>query len=119
MFKKILTLTALIAVSGVLILGAINRTQTKTGNSGENAGVGGYGRQSREVITIEQTNGTYAQLSGGNRFGQQADDDNNIEQANLQQLVPGELNAEETDALLYMREEEKLAHDVYVTLYDQ
>ena len=29
------------------------------------------------------------------------------------------MSAEETAALLYMREEEKLAHDVYVTLYAQ
>ncbi len=33
--------------------------------------------------------------------------------------APGELSAEESAALLYMREEEKLAHDVYVTLYAQ
>jgi hypothetical protein len=31
----------------------------------------------------------------------------------------GDLSAEEAAGLLYMREEEKLAHDVYVTLYDQ
>jgi hypothetical protein len=30
----------------------------------------------------------------------------------------GDLTAEEAAGLLYMREEEKLAHDVYVTLYD-
>lgn len=29
------------------------------------------------------------------------------------------LSKAEADALLYMREEEKLAHDVYITLYDQ
>lgn len=33
--------------------------------------------------------------------------------------VPGTLSDEEAAALLFMREEEKLAHDVYVTLYDQ
>jgi len=32
--------------------------------------------------------------------------------------APGELSAEESADLLYMREEEKLAHDVYVTLYE-
>lgn len=30
----------------------------------------------------------------------------------------GDLDAEEAAALLYMREEEKLAHDVYITLYE-
>ncbi len=33
--------------------------------------------------------------------------------------VPGTLSADESAALLFMREEEKLAHDVYVTLYEQ
>lgn len=34
-------------------------------------------------------------------------------------IQPGSLSEAEADALRYMREEEKLAHDVYVTLYDQ
>ena len=33
-------------------------------------------------------------------------------------VAPTSLSAAESDALQYMREEEKLAHDVYVTLYD-
>ncbi len=33
--------------------------------------------------------------------------------------APTPLSEAETDALLFMREEEKLAHDVYVTLYDR
>ena len=33
--------------------------------------------------------------------------------------APTSLSEDEADALLFMREEEKLAHDVYVTLYDQ
>ena len=33
--------------------------------------------------------------------------------------VPGTLSEEEAASLLFMREEEKLAHDGYVTLYDQ
>ena len=33
-------------------------------------------------------------------------------------VAPAALSAAESDALQYMREEEKLAHDVYVTLYD-
>lgn len=42
-----------------------------------------------------------------------------IELATAVSLYPaGELSAEEAAALLFMREEEKLAHDVYVTLYE-
>ncbi|MEZ4737513.1 MAG: DUF2202 domain-containing protein [Caldilineaceae bacterium] len=35
------------------------------------------------------------------------------------QLPQRDLSTTERDALLYMREEEKLAHDVYVTLAEQ
>ncbi len=37
----------------------------------------------------------------------------------LQPATVTELTPEEADGLLYMREEEKLAYDVYVTLYEQ
>ena len=36
-----------------------------------------------------------------------------------QETTSTELNQDEIDALLYMREEEKLAHDVYLTLYEK
>jgi hypothetical protein len=39
--------------------------------------------------------------------------------AAIEQLPPSDLSTAERDALLYMREEEKLAHDVYVTLAAQ
>lgn len=39
--------------------------------------------------------------------------------ATVAQLPKGELTTAESDALLFMREEEKLAHDVYVTLVAQ
>jgi hypothetical protein len=35
------------------------------------------------------------------------------------QVAAGELSAAEKDGLIYMREEEKLAHDVYQALYDK
>jgi hypothetical protein len=37
----------------------------------------------------------------------------------LDPVSPGELSSVEADALRYMREEEKLAHDVYLVLYEQ
>jgi hypothetical protein len=37
----------------------------------------------------------------------------------MSSVQQGALSETEADALLYMREEEKLAHDVYVTLYNQ
>lgn len=40
-------------------------------------------------------------------------------QTTLDTIAPGELNEQEIDGLMYMREEEKLAHDVYTVLYAQ
>jgi hypothetical protein len=37
----------------------------------------------------------------------------------LSAIVPGTLSPEEAAGLAYMREEEKLAHDVYLALYEQ
>jgi len=95
MFKKIIITAALIAVFGVLVFGALNRTQAMNGSESKTAGQGGYGR---------------SQGAGGNGAN---------ELTNLLPPTPGELSAEESAALIYMREEEKLAHDVYVTLYAQ
>jgi hypothetical protein len=118
MFKKILFSTALIAVIGVLVFGAFNRTQAKTGNESETMGQGGYGRNSSAVVSSAPANGTSTQ---GNNRGRGAGGDGESE-SELTSLLPptsGELSDEETAALLYLREEEKLAHDVYVTLYSQ
>jgi hypothetical protein len=90
MYKKILVITALVAVIGALVFGAVYTAQAKFGN--DNAGRSGSGSQ--------QGTGSAA---GGT--------------ANLPPATPGDLSAEEAAALLYMREEEKLAHDVYVALY--
>ena len=119
MFKKIVITTALVAVIGVLVFGAANRTLAKIGDGSEYAGQGGYGRNSGEVIFAGQTDTTYAQGNGVNGRGKGKGGNGASELANLPPTTPGELSAEESAALLYMREEEKLAHDVYVTLYSQ
>jgi hypothetical protein len=111
MLKKILLGTVLVLIIGALVFGAVNRTQAKGSSDNGSAGAGngsagtGYGNG----------NGRGASGQGGEgRNGNQAS-----ELANLPSADPGDLNAEEAAALLYMREEEKLAHDVYVTLYAQ
>ena len=58
MFKKILVIAALVAVIGVLVFGAINRTQAKTGN--ESTGQGRYERGTGDVSTAEQTGESHA-----------------------------------------------------------
>lgn len=73
MFKKILVVTSILAITGLLVLGAVNRTLAKTG---ESANVGA--NRSKEVASealAGQTTSVYAQGNGrgagGNRNGAQ------------------------------------------------
>jgi hypothetical protein len=99
MFKKISISVVLGAVVGLLIFGAVNRTLAKNQENGNEAGGSGYNQE------------VNSQGNGG-----QSGTGNETEQLNLLPMVSGGLDANETAALLYMREEEKLAHDVYLTL---
>jgi hypothetical protein len=121
MFKKILVIMALVVVIGVLVFGAINRTQAKTGSESTGTGQVGYGRGIGNISLAEQNGGPYAlgQGNGSNSRAQGASGNGAGELINLPPTTPGELSSDESAALLYMREEEKLAHDLYVTLYAQ
>jgi hypothetical protein len=121
MFKKILVIAVLIAVIGVLVVGAINRTQAKTGSESTGIGQGGNGQGIEEVSFTKQTGESYVLGQGMNGNGS-AESGSGNGVGDLSDLFPatqGELSADESAALLYMREEEKLAHDVYVTFYAQ
>jgi hypothetical protein len=74
MFKKILMIAALVAVIGVLVFGAINRTQAKTGIESTGTGQGGNGHGTGDITFTEQTGGSYAsgQGNGGNGRSQGA-----------------------------------------------
>jgi hypothetical protein len=118
MIKKIFLVTGLVAIIGLLIFGAVNRTLAK--NNDESLGQGGNGRSSATWSVPGATSEHENQGSRGSRGGQGGNaQGNQSELANLPPAQPGELSAAEAEALLYMREEEKLAHDVYVTLYEQ
>lgn len=122
MLKKILLAMALVAGIGVLVFGAVNRTLAKNSSGNTNVGIGGHAHSSGDVSLAEQTGGFYTQgqvNNGNGRYGQGAGGNGNGELANLPLLASDELSTEESVALLYMREEEKLAHDVYVTFYAQ
>jgi hypothetical protein len=99
MVKKISISVVLVAVVGLLIFGAVNRTLAKNQENGKEAEGSGYNQEAN---------------SWGN--GGQGGAGNETETLNLLPAVSGDLDAKETAALLYMREEEKLAHDVYLTL---
>ena len=113
MFRKILVITALVAVIGVLVFGAVNRTLAK--NASESGTQPGNRRNSEQTAaSSEQTSEVYNQGNNGQGQGQgQGRGGNGTgEGTNLPPATPGDLSAEESAALLYMREEEKLAHDV-------
>jgi hypothetical protein len=120
MFKKILSVSILILVIGVLVFGAVNRTQAKS--SIESTISGGYGRGNAEAVTgSDLPQVEYGQGNGGQgRWGGQGGGAGEQgEGAYLPPADPSGLSAAEAEALLYMREEEKLAHDVYSAFYEQ
>jgi hypothetical protein len=119
MLRKILVATALVAVIGVLVFGAVNRTLAK--NASEGVRQSGSGLYSGQTLSAAgQTGEAYNQGNRGQGQGGRGAGGNGAgEITNLPPATPGELSAEESEALLYMREEEKLAHDVYVTMYAQ
>jgi hypothetical protein len=125
MFKKILLVTVILMVIGVLVFGAVNRTQAQ--NSRESFGHAGNNGSSEHYFSTPQagsTNGSGQggdQGNGGNshRNGVGTNRGGSGEQHSLPPVTPGELSAAESAALTYMREEEKLAHDVYIVLYEK
>jgi hypothetical protein len=120
MFKKIFSISLLVLVIGVLIFGAVNRTQAKSGN--ESTGQGGYGHGSSvESDASDLLGADYGQANGGQsrRAGQGGNANAQSEGTYLASPGSGDLSAAEAEALVYMREEEKLAHDVYVALYTE
>ncbi len=92
MFKRIITLATLITAAGLLAFGSVGAVS---------AAQNPYGPGS----------------SGGNSRGGFGVSANPVPGLTL--LPAGELSAAEEEALVFMREEEKLAHDVYLFLYDQ
>lgn len=114
MIKKIFLITALAALVGVLIFGAVNRTLAKNEN---NEAAQGRGEQSSASWSESSLAGfEEGQGRGGGGKGRQG----NQQAQSHESLAPsGDLSAEEAEALLFMREEEKLAHDVYIALYEQ
>ncbi|MHC1782188.1 MAG: DUF2202 domain-containing protein [Anaerolineaceae bacterium] len=120
MIKKILITSALVAVTGILVFGAINRTMAKTGIESETTNqFGGNGRNQVKVNIPSEFEGVNNQEIGGNGQGQGGNGKGYNELPATLPAASSELSAEESEALSYMREEEKLAHDVYAVLYSQ
>lgn len=120
--KSIIGYGALIAVIGLLVFGAVNRTLAKS----ESLEV----EDQSSVITGDvygNGNGNSGEDSGNDNDNSNEDvqDSSDLEvdhdtlSYSLESLPVGEVNQDEIDAMLYMREEEKLARDVYTYLYEQ
>jgi len=143
MFKKILVVTLAVAGIGILAYGAVNRTLAKNVT---NTGIGrGRGVSEAMVQNYNQESQGYGQRGGGRSmneyltgFSDDADTDvltgtmpggkgnggsgyGRTEEQEALHFTPGFqdiLTEEDTAALLYMYEEEKVARDVYVAMYD-
>jgi hypothetical protein len=102
MFKKVLTAIGLIALVGLLIFGAVNRTRAMDNGTG---------------FSAEGSGSTEIHGNGNNSSGQHGNGEAAGESITFNLPASGSLDADEKNALITMREEEKLAHDVYVTLY--
>ena len=111
MFKKILGISLLVVVVGAMVFGAVKSTiaafeeedttteaRGGTGNGGKGAGYDGTG------------------ATTGYDAPETAIEDHALLSTPLALIPAGELNQAETDALLFMWEEEKLARDVYTSL---
>jgi hypothetical protein len=148
MIKKVILVGLLVGLVGVLLVGAVNRTMGKNESEGNGQGRGrqdssinygevftfagvrteedpendgfGWGRggqgSSEEGISSSTISEAYIG-AGKNGGGGQGRD----EAASDHEFIPavqGDLNDAEKEALIFMREEEKLAHDVYVVMYE-
>lgn len=122
MLKKIGLGIAFVAVVAVLAVGAVQRTSA----AGIESSLAGGGRwSSGSVQTTEAGGSRWGGTSQGNGGAQNGVTGSVVEAPALEvqhvdtsALVPGTLNEEEIDGLLWMREEEKLARDVYLKLYE-
>jgi hypothetical protein len=134
MLKKILLATVILIVIGVLVFGAVNRTLAQ--NSRESSWQGRQWNNAEENNLLSHQPGSrdnpgqgqeqgqgqgQGQGNGGNgrRSGSGSNAAGSGRKYDQPSTTPGDLSDEVSSALIYMREEEKLAHDVYVTMYEK
>ncbi|MFC1922927.1 DUF2202 domain-containing protein [Chloroflexota bacterium] len=148
MMKKIIVIILLVGLVGILLIGAVNRTLAGTESEGNGQGRGrqdvgledsdllfgdgayadqgqenegnGWGRGRQDLgledgsLSIGRDAYTEAGKNGGNGQGRDGTSETH-------EFVPenqGELSEADKEALIFMREEEKLARDVYLAMYE-
>ncbi len=100
MIKKISGIALLVVAVGLLVFGAINRTSAAF-------------EEEAETTEIRGGNGGYGSEGEFTGSEQGLSEEHDVVTTPLALIPAGELNQAETDALLYMWEEEKLARDIY------
>jgi hypothetical protein len=116
MLKKILFATIIIASIGLLVFGAVNRTLAVGNGTGNNPAGSGYNNAENQSGSGYAGSNSHGNGGQGQRGGINVSGSNASESTIPILAASGNLDANETAALLYMAEEEKLAHDVYLTL---
>jgi len=148
MFKKTIVIVLLVGLVGILLIGAVNRTLARTESEGssqdrgrqgssendgelsifggddtdqvlENEGNGrGRGRQDLGLEDGSLSTGRDAYLEVGKNGGYGQGRDGTAETHEFTPAIQGELDEADKEALIFMREEEKLARDVYLAMYE-
>jgi hypothetical protein len=111
MLKKIIVTIALVVIVGVLVFGAVNRSLAKVNEETSTL-------NQNEYETTNYTSDDF-QRDGKNDLIQIENEDHANEQIVLPPASEDKLSDDEVAGLLYMWEEEKLAHDVYVNFYSE
>lgn len=110
MFKKILTISLFVIVGGALVFGAINRTLANDDHLNTQP-------LSMQRDQAQANLNNHSVEAGVQAQAQAYERQDELHTQTL--LASGDLSKAEAQALLYMREEEKLAYDVYTALYAQ
>jgi len=138
MMKKIIGLVLLVGLIGALLIGAVNRTMARTAGEGNYQGRAQAAADGTEIDSVAAGLGRSAQeqVSQGNGFGRVENGRDSSpgvgqsggyrqgtgNESGYQEYMlegGGILSESDQQALVFMREEEKLAHDIYVAMFER
>jgi hypothetical protein len=121
MVKKLVGISLLVVVVGLLAFGAFYRTNETLVSAQGIEDSYGRGNGNGDTFTNDLDHDTVYGNGLGNGTGLGTTDGYGYgeDQVLLDTLPIGDLSQEEQDALIYMREEEKLARDVYTALAEK
>jgi hypothetical protein len=115
MLKKIIVAAIFVTIIGVLVFGAVNRSLAKVNGESESLSEDSYGS-----IVVKTDNDLPTEKNDSSpefEIDQEVETSHSNEVIYLPPASEDGLSEGEVAGLLYMREEEKLAHDVYAIFY--